>query len=228
MKTLPVLLLILSPLFTFAQNKVNAEEIIRKIDNGESVRYENVEVVGELDFLSVKDVTKKRKSGNDQDVYEYHIRSSVRFNNCTFSDDAIAYFYDEGDKSLHNAIFYEDVVFTNCEFEEESAFKYVKFHQMADFSGSVFQEEANFKYVDFPEGISFQSAFFNGDADFKYAKFTEGADFSNAMFDDFANFKYTKFSEPLNMQGTAFEGSQDFKYTKVGGKDFTTYLLNNR
>jgi hypothetical protein len=88
MKKLPALFLVLlSPVFAFAQNKINAEEIIRKIDNKETVRYENVEIVGDLDFLAVKEVTKNRKDSNgDQEAYDYHIRASVSFKNCVFSE----------------------------------------------------------------------------------------------------------------------------------------------
>ncbi len=234
-----------------AQTVVFAKDIIEKINKGESVSYENVTVEGTLDLTDLDNrkssIMNKNWFSSDDKKYESTVEVSLRFVNCVFTGDVIAYFNDEDKNDLYLAHFEEDVVFRNCTFKEDSEFKYSEFGEGADFSGSTFQEEANFKYAEFneapvfarahfrddanfkyaefPERTDFSSAVFDDEANFKYAEFPGGASFASAKFNDLANFKYTKFSLPLNMENVAFNGDEDFKYTEVDGRSFTSYLL---
>lgn len=239
--------------YALAQSRVSADEIIKKINNGEDVRYENVKIKGVLDFtnLNNREVTDQENNwfGYDSKTYESQVEVAVEFVECIFVDDVLAYYNDEDDDT-YIAHFEDDVIFRQCSFERDSEFKYSEFPEMADFSKSVFTRSANFKYAEFEEGPNFadcifqreanfkyaeyddmpnyKAVVFEDDANFKYADFPEGVNFESAIFNELANFKYSKFSEPLNLNGVVFNGDEDFKYTKVEGKDFTTYLIQNR
>jgi len=256
-KILFIATLLLIPSLTFAKSQVKASRIIDQINAGKTVQYKNAEIVGDLDFTSIKDVTLDEKSKRSRErsrgstlTYWCHVRSSVSFVNCVFKGDVLAYVHDDDENETHNAIFYKDVDFQGCDFQGKSAFKYVKFKSDANFkntqyheealfkytkfstdvsfSGSSFYGDANFKYTEFPESVYFDKSNFRHLANFKYAKFPEGVTFEDTQFKGNANFKYTKFYEPVNFDGVVFDDDVDFKYTKINGKSFTTYLIKKK
>jgi len=248
-----ILVFMLLSVSALAQTRVNAQDILKSIDEGKAVNYRSVVVVGDLDLTSIQDKEADKnndRSRNSTKTFWYHVRSPLSFVDCTFKDDVIAYFHDERKNETHNAVFHEDVRFQGCEFQGKSAFKYSKFHKGADFTNTVYRKEALFKYTEFSTDISFADSIFSNDANFKYTTFPRRVDFSNVEFHHVANFKYTefpqgvsfrnavfkgdsdfkyaKFYEPFDFEGTEFEDSVDFKYTKLEGKSFTLYLLKNR
>lgn len=232
MRSLIIITLIICGLTTYAQETIKAQEIIRKINNGENVMYKNVIVEGYLDFTDLRNRKHTESSfdffGKGNDTYESSVEGSITFINCTFGDDVIAYYHVDKDNDTFIAHFEEDVIFENCTFKRKSEFKYSEFEERADFKGSVFNREANFKYAEFSDAPDFSGASFRDDANFKYAEFPQGASFQSATFMQLANFKYTKFRTPLNLKNIQFRGEEDFKYTKVDGQSFTSYLLENR
>jgi len=250
-----IVLMLAVPILSLAQNRVQAEDIIDQINAGQDVSYKDVVIVGDLDFRTLDDVTadkplRKRIGRLSTQSYSCHVRSSLSFVDCTFTGDVLAYIHIDRKNDTYNAVFYEDVDFEGCAFEEASAFKYAKFKKSANFEnttyteealfkyakfstdvsfqGSSFKNDANFKYVKFPEAVDFKQTVFRDYANFKYAKFSEGVSFEGAEFQRDADFKYTKFSEPLNFDGVEFDKDPIFKYTKIDGRSFTTYLIKNR
>jgi uncharacterized protein YjbI with pentapeptide repeats len=258
MKKLIVLCFLLVPFLTFAQSKVEASRIMDQINRGEAVSYQNVEITGDLDFTRLQNM--KEESGprkSDHTSYISEVTSSLRFANCRFTGDVLAYFSegngkwnDHEENAVYNAHFTGEVIFENCVFEGASAFKYSTFSKGVSFRKSIFREEAlfkysqfdqgvdfsnvnfeaiaNFKYTGFPRGVNFAGASFKEDASFKYVKFKEGVNLKSASFNRYADFKYTQFSQPLHISGVSFSGNEDFKYAKVDGKSFTSYLLNTK
>lgn len=253
MKTylIPLATCLLMGVQAFAQQTIQAEDIIAQINRGEVVDYENVKVSGVLDLTNLENQTSKRKGDGwfgSNKQYESTVENSIRFVNCTFLDDVFAYYNEDDDTYI--AHFEEDVIFRKCTFErasefkysafdenssfeqcvfnEEANFKYAKFADGPDFSKCVFDEAANFKYAEFSDQPQYTDVVFEEEANFKYAKFPDGVSFESAVFNDLANFKYTKFSSPLNMDNVSFNGGEDFKYTEIDGRDFTTYLIKNR
>lgn len=235
--------LLLLPTWSLAKSQVKASTIIDQINAGKAVQYKNAEIVGNLDFTSIKDVTvdEKSKAGRlfskgSTLVYLYHVRSPLSFTDCVFTGDVLAYVHDDDENETHNAIFYEDVDFQGCNFQGKSAFKYVKFKTNAnfknteyndealfkytkfstdtDFSNCRFNEEANFKYTKFSTDVSFANSHFSREANFKYTKFPEAVNFDKATFQRLANFKYTRFPEGVSFKDAQFMGNADFKYTK--------------
>jgi uncharacterized protein YjbI with pentapeptide repeats len=238
-----------------AQSKVNASEIIAQINRGEAVSYKNAEITGDLDMTKLQNMRLKNGKSGDSKEHVSTVTAPVTFVNCTFKGNVLAYFNPDngasgtlnGANEVYNTDFERDVLFENCRFEQESAFKYSEFKGSASFVGSRFSEEAlfkytkfsknvnfsnvrfeddaNFKYVNFPNKISFAGATFEEEANFKYAKFREGVNFQKATFDGTANFKYATISSSFNIKGADFRGGDDFKYTKLNNKSISLSSL---
>jgi uncharacterized protein YjbI with pentapeptide repeats len=230
MKTRSIIFILLfaAAFTTVAQTKIKASDIIKQINAGKSVEYNKVEIEGDLDLTDLENRRKERSSswsfGNES--YESSVEVPLKFTDCTFLGDVLAYYHIENSIETYVAHFEKDVVFSNCVFKIASEFKYSEFNGTASFEGSMFHEPANFKYAEFSNGPNFAGVKFDDGADFKYTEFPRETSFENATFRGLANFKYTKFRSPLNMKGVAFRGNEDFKYTKIDGHDFTSYLLS--
>lgn len=210
--------------------RVLASDIIRQINEGRPVEYNNVEIEGELDLTNLENRRQKRSSSGlfdfgNNDLFESNVEVAVRFTNCTFLGDVLAYYHLERRNETYIAHFEKNAVFKNCTFRRASEFKYSEFNDAVSFEGSTFNEEANFKYAEFSTGPLFRNVRFDRGADFKYTEFPRETSFEKASFRGLANFKYAKFRTPLNLTGTFFQGREDFKYTKVDGQSMTSYLL---
>lgn len=231
MKTNSIILLFLFAVATttLAQTKIKASDIIKQINAGKAIEYSKVEIEGDLDLTNLENRRVKRSSGlfnGNGDEFESSVEVSLKFTDCTFLGDVLAYYHIDRSGETYVAHFEKDVVFTNCIFNNASEFKYSEFAGVASFERSMFNEPANFKYTEFSSGPNFARVKFDEGADFKYTEFPRETSFENATFQGLANFKYTKFRSPLNMEGVAFRGNEDFKYTKIDGRDFTSYLLS--
>lgn len=225
-----LLLLLAATTLAHAQTRVKASEIIRQINAGEAVEYANAEIEGDLDLTDLHNTRPEKGSGlfyfGSTQTFESSVRVPLKFTNCTFLGEVLAYYHLERRNETYVAHFERDVAFTNCTFRKGSEFKYSEFNGKATFAGSTFHREANFKYAEFSNGPSFSLARFEDGANFKYADFPRETSFEKAVFHGRTDFKYTKFRSPLNMDGVAFRGSEDFKYTKIDGRSFTAYLLD--
>ena len=186
-----------------AQSRVDAKDILKSIDEGNAVEYRDVTILGDLDLTKLQDMTPdkdNKRSRNSTKTYWYHVRSALKFVDCSFEDDVIAYYHDDRKNETHNAIFHDDAIFTGCEFKGTSAFKYSTFHEAADFAKTKYHKEALFKYTKFKTEVSFADSSFENDANFKYTEFPWNVDFSGVEFQDLANFKYTEFPRGVNFK----------------------------
>lgn len=216
MKKAIFLCLIISvvPVLVLASTKVNATDIIKAIDKGADVSYQNAEIMGDLDFTAIKDVTQDRTSKRDGDTFWCHVKSRLEFKNCVFNGDVIGYFHDDLKKDLYNAEFQKDVIFEDCTFRGNGTFKYSKFFEKANFDNARFHEESNFKYTEFSDKASFRGTQFDEEANFKYTKLSTEIRFEGAKFRRVATFKYTKFPEYVNFAEAEFRRDANFKYAK--------------
>ncbi|PTX15356.1 pentapeptide repeat protein [Pontibacter mucosus] len=248
-----LLLLLFLPLLSMAQTKVNASEVIAKMNRGEAVRYKNVEIVGDLDMTKL-DNMKLVEGGEDKystRKYVSTVTAPLSFVNCTFTGDVLAYFNPDNVEQLrvnlkkktsevYNTNFEKEVLFESCTFKQKAAFKYSEFEGDVSFMSSRFAEEANFKYAEFDRSVNFSNVRFGGEANFKYVEFPERASFAGATYKGEANYKYTKFARSANFEKALFDGTANFKYTKVagnfnikgasfrGGNDFKYTELNDQ
>jgi len=229
-----ILFLFLFSTNVFAQQTVNASDIMRDIKMGKSVSYDNVTITGTLDMTSMNeklpDLPKKRswwKNGGSNSVEE-QIEGTISFTNCTFEDDVYAYYHDEDSEYTFVANFENDVRFANCTFKEEALFKYSYFERKADFRGSTFNERTTFKYAKFDKNVSFANTVFEEDAIFKYTEFRSGVSFNKANFRDDLDIKYTKVNGEFDISSMTVSNDIDSKYTKINGKGFSKHLLDSR
>lgn len=214
MKKVIFLVLILIPALSLSA-VIDGKDIIRQIDRGEAVSYQNVEIEGDLDFTTVKNrVREKKFSLFGNETYWCHVEVSVRFEDCVFNGQVLGYFNDEDEDILYNAKFEKNVVFKNCDFGRGANFKYSVFQGQADFSKSVFARESVFKYTRFKARANFRKTIFKEEANFKYTKLPEGVDFQATEFRDEAVFKYTDFHREIQFQEVQFLREADFKYAK--------------
>ena len=220
-KVLFIAALLLLPTWSLAKSQVKASTIIDQINAGKAVQYKNAEIVGNLDFRSIKDMTVDKKSKGNRLlskhstlVYIYHVRTPLSFINCTFKGNVLANIHDDRENETHNTNFYKDVDFQGCDFQGKSAFKYSKFETKANFKNTQYQDEALFKYTKFLSEVSFSNSSFNKMANFKYTTFSTDISFSNSSFSKEANFKYTKFPKAVNFDKATFQKLANFKYAK--------------
>lgn len=227
------------PAVLAAQPRVNASDILKDVERGETVRYEGVQIVGDLDFTKVGEVSCDREhatghrkielgrsvvilaDGDSRNrrgssrTYWCHVQSPISFRNCVFSGHVIAYVHDDWENATYNAVFHEDVEFSGCEFGGESAFKYARFRKEACFENSVFSDEALFKYARFSSEIRFSGSEFRGEANFKYTGFPEAVLFDDTLFRGAANFKYTEFHRGVTFRNAVFQRDANFKYAEM-------------
>ena len=253
MKQCTILLLaaLLLPAWGFARTQVPASRIIAQVNEGKAVQYSDAEIIGTLDFTSIRDTTAdERREGikgifnGSTSTFWSHVRVRLKFSRCVFRGDVLAYVHDDDAEKTMNVIFYQDASFAGCEFQGKSHFKYAKFKGQADFknttygsealfkyakfsvdsdfSAARFQDDANFKYVEFPATAVFTDAVFRREANFKYAEFPMAADFEKAGFQGEANFKYARFRAAAIFADAAFQRPANFKYAKFSqNPDFT-------
>ena len=245
--TLLLVFLLAASVGYLSAQRVNASEIIAKINAGEAVSYTGVTIVGDLDMTKL-DNTREAGFENKGKEFLAVVRVPLRFVDCTFEDKVLGYVsnngmgWNSGNNPVYNTDFREAVVFENCRFEDDAHFKYSEFNEGASFRGSEFRDDAlfkysdfreaadfsdvrfrdaNFKYTEFPRGVTFAGARFRGDATFKYTELRQEVSFAGAIFEGEANFKYIKFPAGTNLTNTSFGRHTDFKYATLGGKKFS-------
>jgi len=234
MKTLIFVLGMFLALNIYAQETMDAKEIIEMINRGEAVNLNGVKIVGELDLTDLENRIQER--GN-KDSYFSQVDVELIFFNCDFTDDVLAFYCEEYSDKCFRANFKESVTFIDCTFSGETSFKYSNFSGGAVFNKNIFTQEANFKYSKFQGEVTFQGCSFRDEADFKYAdfsgyvnfyevdfmkeadfkytKFSNGAMFSDAHFHEEVDFKYTEYEEDVVFEGAQFDGEVDQKYSNI-------------
>ena len=130
--------------------RVLASDIIRQINEGRPVEYKNVEIEGELDLTNLENRRQKRYSSGlfdfgNNDLFESNVEVTVRFTNCTFLGDVLAYYHLERHNETYIAHFEKDAVFKDCTFRRASEFKYSEFNGAVSFEGSTFNEGGQFQ-----------------------------------------------------------------------------------
>ena len=220
-----------------AEDIIASHSIIDKIKNGITITYENIIVVGDLDFTQLYDkkaiLQEEEKSLvekitsffiyfniSENKTIQCNVEVPVEFIGCTFQGQVIGWINDEINGISYNAVFHDKAKFSKCIFKEEVLFKYSEFNGKVDFSENNYKKAVLFKYTNFSSSVNFEGSVFTHEANFKYTTFPKETTFMRSQFKSNANFKYTDFSNPLNFEGTQFKGSTNFKYTTLDGEEF--------
>lgn len=199
---------------------IDASEIIAMVNAGKAVELNNTAIEGDLDFTQLKNM-RETNTGGKRKSYRSTVESKLTFRKCTFNGQVLGFVNEEDNwgkssQPIYHANFDEAVVFVDCEFRQDAAFKYSIFREGADFGGSKFRRDANFKYTEFRASANFANTHFIDEANFKYTDFTRAARFSSVVFEDEANFKYTKLNAGVTFANSVFRRDASFKYTELG------------
>ncbi len=190
--------------FTLVDGQIDAEEVINLINEGYNVYYENVEIIGNIDFTSILDTVKTSRK-----IFTGYINSSITFIDCVFSGDVLAYGGD-GDY-FFNTVFKKNVSFIGSKFNGKVDFNSAKFEDIVDFNGSYFLEDANFEKTEFEGKVNFIGAKFSKTIDFYLGKFSSKTSFEKAEFYGFANFKNANFPGYVVFREANFRDISNFK-----------------
>jgi uncharacterized protein YjbI with pentapeptide repeats len=235
-----------------AGEMVAAGKIIKMINDGKPVSFQNVRIVGDLEFISVeeKERDRSRIRLGDYDTYLCHIGSTISFINCTFEGKVMGYLKDDFTKQGHLGVFHEKVEFRGCKFMDEWAFRHSDFLKEADFRDSDFFKKTVFRHVNFKHTVNFaksqflkqvdfrhtdffreaifKRAEFKEDADFRHADFHDGVIYEESFFHEDSDFRHADFRYSASFKDAQFDGSTDFKHAKVRGHFSPRSLLRTR
>ncbi len=141
---------------------IKAEEILKKIEDGKPVEYENIIIFGDLDLYRIDLPVDKNKR---------RIISSII---------KIEYSVIKGDVFFDRSSFSELVDFDGTVFTKAANFSDSQFCEDAGFSEADFQGEANFSRAKFETEANFSRTRFNGDAEFGSARFHKNLNLASA------------------------------------------------
>jgi Pentapeptide repeats (9 copies) len=129
-----------------ANAQINADEIVGKINRGESISYQNVQIIGDLDLtrlVNVKNDSQYPEKGKTALVYSNIISQALVFKNVTFKGKLNFFRKDETPKNIneYRVVFDNDVTFENCIFEQDVDFELTNFNRQVSFAGSIFKTQ---------------------------------------------------------------------------------------
>ncbi len=190
----------------FANREViPSEDILEKIANGESVDYDGITVIGDLDLssLSLREELKENHLLRRFPI----IISTIRITNSKI----------DGALRLERSVFEEDVDFTGTEFNDQVSmaesrlkgyisFSGSKFGESADFSGCRFDEYADFSGSAFGEDAYFLETIFNDDINFRGSEFLRDVYYGGSIFKRYADFSEISFNRYASFRASQFEG----------------------
>ena len=184
---------------------VNAEEILKKIELGQPVEYDNVTIVGDLNLtgLDLLRVPVKRKDIEKflgLPDYETLVVSPIILTNSVIRD-SIDF----------NAAFFQNVTdFNGTRFEGPAFVRGLRLNQTAGFWGAQFNQTAEFSGSQFNQTAYFDEAKFNQAAYFDGAQFNQTADFSGSQFNQYCNFVMGQFNQTASFQSVQFNQIAEF------------------
>lgn len=192
------------PVMLFAQETVNADDIIDMINNGEDIHYENTIINGDLDFMKIENA---EINSNFQNVH--YINSKVEFINCTFKGKIISYEESCCTFVVNITMFNENATFSGCTFEKVANFDYVYFMKSINFENIEFKSKTTFigTFFSFSEGeTSFAGTLFAKDVTFSGSRFYGTTYFDGVEFSGEVNFQYAIFYNDTSFKGTTHNG----------------------
>ncbi len=193
---------------------VQAEEILKKIELGQPVEYDNVTVVGDINLsgLDLPKVPVQRswlETSMGLPDYEIPILSSINIANSVI----------EGSIDLNGTVFQNVALFNGTRFEGPVSIMGSRFIKVASFWRAHFNQASSIRMVQFNQPVSFQMAQFNGTTYFSGSKFNNIAEFLGAKFNHTAYFWGTRFSH-ASFEDTKFNGIAEFWGAKFNQSAF--------
>lgn len=198
--------------------KVNASEIMAKIENGSDINYHNVVIEGDLNLndLCLNKVKldrsnpptgKESKIGNwleTKDLPQYTTDVKIVSSNINIENAEI-----RGNINMENAFFNNSLNFNNVLFKGYVSFPY-----------SIYEKNVNFEDCIFNENADFWLSHFNGDASFDGSAFNQTSYFAESEFNKSVNFANCNFSGIARFEESLFYGNANFLKSIFNQKSF--------
>jgi acetyltransferase-like isoleucine patch superfamily enzyme len=179
--------------YKVVNTEVNAEDILKHIENSDDVNLTNCRIVGELNLSKIElktvPMTDLQMSTSNISIEDSKFENKLDFSNAQFNN---------------------TVSFKRTFFTDSADFSYTNFNNSADFSYTNFTDSADFQGMDFFNSANFHDANFNKDANFIDARFWNDADFNYAYFNNSALFSMTKFTNDANFSGAIINDTSNF------------------
>jgi uncharacterized protein YjbI with pentapeptide repeats len=204
---------------------IDAGEILKKIEQGQPVEYNDVIVKGDLDLsrrgnmessagrVSINSPIQIANSVilGDVTIKKVVLEDAVDFNKTKFmSRTSITDSWFNDTASFNKASFEDVADFSTTRFNGPAVFSYARFGQTAYFRDSAFVQDAKFISAQFSQQAYFQRARFSKDANFKSTKFDRGAIFKEAAFRQNADFKLAQFLQAVDFDSVRFQQAAGF------------------
>lgn len=168
--------------------RIYAEQIIDKINNGKPVHLRKAEIIGDLDFTTIKKTKRARFSDN---TYKSIVNNELEFRDCLFKGHVKTYY--EKENRVYYTIFNKSIKFINCKFLDKIDFKCAQFLHLTSFKSSHFNSGVSFYQSKFFANVNFHDSYFFNETNFHDTKFYEYIDFEKTKFMKTVNFENTTF-----------------------------------
>lgn len=234
-----------------ANKLIKAIDILKQIEKGEDVFYQDISIEGDLDLSSLN--CKYQESELTKKV---SIAGSVTFINCKFLGSILGFKISESE--IIACHFQKNLSLINCTIEGEfdlreasyvanvqlkkSAFKKAvrmegsHFYSNAIFNNCIFLGESsfqnsffnwktNFMETEFAKNCAFQGSTFNGIAQFSSIRCSAYADFTLLNFQQAAFFSYANFDDRVAFGGSKFRDRVDFIKSEFTMANFGNVLF---
>jgi uncharacterized protein YjbI with pentapeptide repeats len=182
-------------------NKVQASEILEKIERSEPVNYCHVIIEGDLNLsdlnLSQVRVNRSRYQLENFDLSEKQKQVSVP----VIIEDSLI----EGSIDFSNTYLQRDISFFRSHVFGDVNFSKSYFNQSADFISGTVDGYVYFDISHFEQRVGFNDCHFENDAEFVGSYFNNSSVFINSFFNSSADFTWSYFSQPVNFSGTNFK-----------------------
>lgn len=168
--------------------KIYSDKIIEKINSGKNIVLKKLEIIGDIDFTTIK---KTRKARMADTIYKSIITNNIIFKDCIIKG-AIKTFH-VNDVRTYYTEFKNKVSFEGSKFVDEVSFRHAKFYDEVNFNNAQFSEVVIFNEAKFYEPANFENTYFFNQSSFNKTKFYNKADFSNSYFLNEVDFDNTRF-----------------------------------
>lgn len=207
--------------------EVQAEDILKHIENGDDIYVDNCSILGELDISKIELETVPNpnfdqllRQGVEKETIliftEFRENLSIIESNITIKNTIIENSLDFSNAQFRNSVDFSGTSFCNStNFVGTCFYNFVNFtdaifNGYVDFSGTYFNYYANFYRIDFKSSVNFFRAYFFGTADFSAVNFNDFVSFSGVTFDGLAYFYGACFYNNVDFSVTTFNDSVDF------------------
>jgi len=224
-----ILILTILPQNVLAEEtrRVNASDILEKIEKGVLVAEEDCIIMGDLDLgkiranLSSITVNRRKLSKVDKPVSIKNsiIKGNVNFNDCYFSNsigfDGTTF---TGTANFEKTVFNRSADFEKANFSFDANFMITTFNKLADFRNVNFTGRAQFDYATFNWLAWFSKAHFYDEANLDDVKFYDEVEFNNVFFKSVAAFRWSEFYDKLQFNNATFNEDAQFDKAKFNDK----------